>query len=194
MYPCEEVCKSHFGTSYLLMAYSFVYRFLMCHLIYTNFQREGSVCNMTAEEVASAEKSGAYYVIKVWNHKTSATHGSARIAAHQRIYELLVSYMDTKRGSALVFTTATGERVTHSALELEKLGEHFGKNLAISPTLNRKQIASAVAKCGSEADVRATAKHMTHSLEVHRSSYQQPGDADDAVDRYLNLHETAHFE
>lgn len=31
-------------------------RYLMCHLIYTNFQRQGAVTNMTAAEVRNAKK------------------------------------------------------------------------------------------------------------------------------------------
>lgn len=163
----------------------------MCYLLYTNFQRQGAVANMTAGEVTRAEKAREYRVIRVWDHKTAATHGSARIAAHVKVYQLLVDHMAPKSGADLVFTTGNGERVTHAALELEKLGDHFGKKFTVTPTHNRKLVATAVAKSGSEADVRATAQHMTHSLAVHRNSYQQLGDADDAVDRYLNLHEAA---
>ncbi len=63
--------------------------------------------------------------------------------------------------------------------------------VSITLTYNRKQIATAVARTGSDADVRSTAPHMTHSLKVHRASYQQTGDATSAVDRYLNLHESS---
>ena len=93
--------------------------------------------------------------------------------------------MDTKAGEDLVFTTVTGEKVTHIATELEKLGEHFGRKFSLTPTMVRKQIATAVCHTGTEADVRSTAKYMTHSLEVHRSAYQQKENTDQCVDRYL---------
>ena len=93
--------------------------------------------------------------------------------------------MSPKRGADLVFTTGTGEKVQHIGTELERLAEHFGKKFTITPTMNRKQIATAVAKSGSEADVRATASFMTHSLTVHQSTYQQHGRAEETVDRYL---------
>ena len=48
------------------------------------------------------------------------------------------------------------EKVTHIATELEKQGEHLAKN-CVTPTLNRKRIASAVARSGSEADETSTA-------------------------------------
>ncbi len=146
---------------------------------------------MTANEVVEAEKSKSFYVISVWEHKTVSSYGSARIALNVRVYQLLLVYMGSKKGPDLVFTTSTGERVTHISLELEKLSEYFSKKFSITPTYNRKQIATAVARTGSDADVRSTAQHMTHSLEVHRASYQQTGDATSAVDRYLNLHESS---
>ena len=79
----------------------------MCHLAYTNFQRQGAVCNMTAGETMAAEKIRTYYIIEVWNHKTVSSHGSAKIAAHVRVYQLLVKYMALKTGADLVFTTNT---------------------------------------------------------------------------------------
>ena len=92
--------------------------------------------------------------------------------------------MSPKSGADLVFTTNTGEKVQHIGVELERLAEFFGKKFAITPTLNRKQIATTVAKVGSEVDVRATASFMTHSLSVHQSTYQQQGRAQETVDRY----------
>ena len=158
----------------------------MCYLVYTNFQRQGAVANMTAEEVKAAAKSRDYRVIYVWDHKTKAAHGSARIAVHIKVYQLLVDYMAPKSGPDLVFTTNTGERVTHITLELERLGDFFGKKFSITPTTNRKQISTAVDKIGSDRDVRATASYLTHSLEVHKSTYQQKGSTDEAVDRYFS--------
>ena len=44
---------------------------------------------MVAKEVTSAEKTKDY----VWNHKTVASHGSARIAMPDKIFNLLKMYM-----------------------------------------------------------------------------------------------------
>ena len=65
----------------------------MCYLVYTNFQRQGAVANMTAGEVLGAEKCRDHSIIYVWEHKTVSTHGSARIAAHVRVYQLLCRYV-----------------------------------------------------------------------------------------------------
>lgn len=41
--------------------------------------------------------------------------------------------------------------------------------------MNRKQMATTVSRTGSERDERDTASYMTHSLDVHRASYQHSG-------------------
>lgn len=82
---CMFSCQSLFN--------AVTYRFLMCYLVYTNFQRQGAVANMTAGEVLSAQKCREYQIIMVWEHKTVATHGSARIAVHIRVYQLLLRYI-----------------------------------------------------------------------------------------------------
>jgi len=119
----------------------------------------------------------------VWDHKTVSSHGPARIVLHVRVYQMLLDYMGSKEGADLVFLTSSGEKVTHVGLELEKLGESFGKKFSISPTMNRKQVATAIFKTGSETDEKAAADHMTHSLEVHRSTYQHKGGAEETVSR-----------
>jgi hypothetical protein len=79
-----------------------------------------------------------------------------------------------------VFTTSSGERVTHITTELEKLSEHFSKKFSVTPTMNRN---TALSKSATEADVRASARHMTHSVDVHKSTYQQKGKVGEAVRR-----------
>ncbi len=51
----------------------------MCFLVYTNYQRQGAVINMTMGELDSAETKGDLKVVSVWDHKTAAAHGAARI-------------------------------------------------------------------------------------------------------------------
>ncbi len=69
----------------------------------------------------------------VWEHKKA---GSALLAVHTRVYDLLLEYMRPKVGADLVFHTASGENVTDMGIELEKLSEHFGQKF-ISPSGKR---------------------------------------------------------
>ena len=75
--------------------------------------------------------------------------------------------------------TNAGERVRHVGHEVEQLGLHFNKKFTVTPTLNRKQIATQIAKTGTDKDVRAAATHMTHSIAMHQNS----GGADESVNR-----------
>ena len=72
--------------------------------------------NMTASEVMDATSSNTFQVISVWDHKTAAAHGPAKIALKEEIYQLLVQYMGSKTGADLVFTTSGGKRLTHIGL------------------------------------------------------------------------------
>ena len=94
----------------------------------------------------------------------TASHGSANIAMQNRVHQLLTKYAGEKAGADLIFTTPSGERVTHVGTELEKLSEHFGKKFQVTPTMARKQIATSVAQAETtEGEVCAVASHMTHS-------------------------------
>lgn len=64
----------------------------MCYLVYTNFQRQGAAMNMTAGEVMAAKQCREYRIVSVWEHKTTSSHGSAKIAIHQRVYRLILRY------------------------------------------------------------------------------------------------------
>ena len=74
----------------------------MCHLVYTNFQRQSAVINMTVSEVRGAK---VHHVVSVFEHKTTNTHGSAKIAVNARVYSLLLRYTGEREGSDLVFLT-----------------------------------------------------------------------------------------
>jgi hypothetical protein len=97
------------------------------------------------------------------------------------VYQLHCRFLGSKTGADLVFTTGNGEKVTHVGVELEKLSEFFGKKFTVTPTMNRKQMASSVNQSGTDADVRATASYMSHSLEVHKAAYQQKANTEKTV-------------
>lgn len=80
---------------------------------------------MTVNEVKGAWKHGTHWVISVWDHKTVTAHGPARIV-------MVLEEIGDKEGANLVFTTTSGTKVTHMAIELEKLGEAFGKKFQVN--------------------------------------------------------------
>lgn len=58
----------------------------------------------------------------------------------------------------------SGEKVTHIAHELEMLAEAFGKKFTVTPTLNRKKVATAVGLNGSEMDVPVNLLTRVYSI------------------------------
>ena len=106
----------------------------MCHLVYTNFQRQSAVINMTVAEVLAAKVHKEYHdVVSVWEHKTTNAHGAAKIAVNARGYSLLIRYTGEREGSdlirytgeregsGLVFLTKSGDKLTHIGYEYEQL-------------------------------------------------------------------------
>ncbi len=59
--------------------------------------------------------------------------------------------------------------------------------MQITPTLNRKAIATKVAKDCSDSEERQVAKYMTHSLDVARASYQHLATTEQAISVYSSL-------
>ncbi len=62
--------------------------------------------------------------------------------------------------------------------------------LQITPTLNRKAIATEVGKSCDDVQERQVAKFMTHSVDVARSSYQHLATTKQAVAVYSTLNST----
>ena len=82
---------------------------------------------MTMGELRSAEEKNKFRVVSVWGHKTVTAHGAARIVMPAKVYEIIMEHSPQGEDTNLVFTTASGGKVTHMAEELTKLGDSFGK-------------------------------------------------------------------
>ena len=116
-------------------------RFLLCYCTYTNAQRQGTALNMTICEAKNAKDFvrgfNRFKTISVWQHKTAAQFGSAKVVLPLNVYELVQKYVDTYRPAAadehLVFVSpSTGERIQRIAGVLEQLSAHFGKKVSFS--------------------------------------------------------------
>lgn len=144
---------------------------------------------MEAEELKAATvNDDGMACIKVWNHKTVAVFGPARIVCPLWVYDLAKRHARGKQGEELVFTTAYGGKLTHIGVELERLGKLFGKNLTVSATTNRKATATAVALAKTtDLEVRSLASYMTHSVSTAQAAYQHITTGQNAVTMYQTL-------
>ena len=104
-------------------------------MVYTNFQRQGAVINMTVGEVRAAVQHGEYRVIAVAHHKTSSSRGYAKLTIPLHIFDILKATIEDKVDCDLVFTTSTGQRMKNVSCEVDKLGEMFGKRFNVSVSL-----------------------------------------------------------
>lgn len=88
---------------------------------------------MTMGELDSAETKGDLKVVSVWNHKTAAAHGAARIIIPSQIFQLIKDQSPSpSEESQLVFQSEAGTKITHMGSELATLGDKFGKKFAVS--------------------------------------------------------------
>ena len=129
-------------------------------------------------------------VISVWNHKTAAQHGAAKIVTPTWLYAIIKRFVEGKDTSDLAFTTSGGGKISHTGIELEQLSAAFGKKFAITPTENRKAIATEIAEIGTEAEIRKTARHMTHSVDTARRAYQHIDGAESGVEVFERINNT----
>ena len=80
-----------------------VRRLLVCTLLLKNAQRESTATSMTLQELRQARDQPAIStgarmtIIKVWNHKTSSTFGSARLVVTTEVANMVKEYVEKVR-------------------------------------------------------------------------------------------------
>ena len=164
-------------------------------MLYTNAQRPGAVMNMTIGEVRAAEAvnrcSTTFFRIRVWEHKTTASFGSAAIVVPLGIYTMLKSYIECVRREGededLVFLTNNGNPLTKAGHELENLASSLKEELPLTPSLNRKILATTAAANLEDDQLRVVANHMTHDVKTAARYYYIQRDAETAMDAYQLL-------
>ena len=169
----------------------------MCYCVYSNAQRQGAVTNMTVGEVLEAvpihKGNDCFHRIKVWEHKTKASFGSAHIVIPSQIYDLLSRYITLFRCKeevqSLAFVTSAGRKVTQISEDLKALSSAFGQTLSINPTLNRKAASTKAATSLTDNDMRIVATHMSHSVTTAKKHYQHLADTNSAVTAYTMLND-----
>ena len=171
------------------------HRYLLCYMLYTNAQRPGAVMNMTIGEVQAAEAvhrcSTTFYRIRVWEHKTTASFGSAGIIVPSGIYSMLRSYIECVRQEGEdedpVFLTNNGNPLSKAGNELENLARSLNEEVPLTPSLNRKILATTAAANLEDDQLRVVANHMTHDIKTATKYYHIQKDAETAMDAYQLL-------
>ena len=76
---------------------------------------------MKVGEVSRAVRHGSYKVILVASHKTSSSHGAAKLTIPELIYQVLTEIK--REASDLVFVITTGQKMKNLFSESDKLTE-----------------------------------------------------------------------
>ena len=136
-------------------------------------------------------KGEMFYTIKVWKHKTTSTFGSASLVTSPTLYNQLIRYLDLIRKDCgpedYVFVSSTGNKISKASDELKRLADSFGKDLDVTPTLNRKILSTNASSNLDDEQVRTVATHMTHDLGTATKYYHVQADKERAVEAYQLL-------
>ena len=152
---------------------------------------------MTIKQVHSAEAihraRETFYRIRVWEHKTTQSFGSASIIVPLRMFSMLSSYIENTRDGAeeedLVFVSSYGKPIAKAGDELKHLAQAFGEEIPLTPTMNRKILATKAAAKLEDEDMRKVATHMTHDINTAKKYYHIQQDKETAMDAFHLLNQ-----
>ena len=164
------------------------YWLILCYMaasiIFNNAQRPGVVRHMKISEFEHRECMEDKIVIRVLNHKTSASRGPANIVITTDLEEMISKYLKYIRRTITPQNNQLNENLflTHTGGEFKKINEAIqlvAKRFDVStpsPTVHRKVIASEGRKCLDESGMRSLASHMAHSEATSKRFYQFPSE------------------
>ena len=155
-------------------------------IIFTNAQRPGVVRHMKISEFEQRECIDDKLVIRVLNHKTSASRGPANIVITTDIEKMINKYLKYIRSTIVPQTNELNKNLflTHTGGEFKKISEAIqsvAKKFDMStpsPSVHRKVIASEGRKCLDESGMRSLASHMAHSEATSKRFYQFPSECE----------------
>ena len=167
-------CKDHL----LILSY------IAASIIFPNAQRPGVVQHMTLPEYEEREYIEDKIIIRVMNHKTSASRGPASIIITSELEKIINRYVKYIRNNTTPQTDELKENLflTMAGNEFKKISETI-QSVAIkfnihtpSPNIHRKVIATEGRKNLDDGKMRSLATHMAHTETTSRKFYQFPSD------------------
>ena len=146
-------------------------RLLTTAILLQNFQRSGTIKNVTIDEYRAMQNA----VIRVREHKSSATYGSANLVV-DRLNKFLLAYVSRFR--ALL---AEGNKAhllfpsSDPADDIAEVCRMLNVNFTMTPTVLRKAASTAAFDELDENERRKLAVHMTHRVETQFRAYSLLG-------------------
>ena len=175
----SSVGKKHHMTA---SEYVLVRDFLLCKIVFNNANRSGVLSNVTIENFESAKVVNNHHVVSVPNHKTSSTHGPAKIILSSVLFAWLSTYANTIRPLVLVnseiqqdelFLSYFGEAMSSGQISkaMPSVWAKAGLKSAITCTLMRKSAVSAIHQHVPDSRINL-ADLMSHRLETATKSFR----------------------
>ena len=155
-------------------------------IIFNNAQRPGVVRHMKIREFEQRESLDDKLIIRVVNHKTSASRGPANIVITSDIEKIINKYLKYIRSMIVpqnpelndnLFLTHTGGEFKKISEAIQSVANKFDMSTP-TPSVHRKVIASEGRKCLDESGMRSLASHMAHSEATSKRFYQFPSESE----------------
>ena len=168
--------------------YSVVRDFILLEITVANAHRSGVLSNMTVGEYKKAKRKEGSVVISVAKHKTSDTHGPARVVLSPKLFSYLQVYVQEVRSQ--VDNSSSDEQNDQAALFLSWNGSRLESG-QISTAIN-----AAWRKGGMEGHVHSTLFRKSAVTTVHAHHKELRGDLADLMahkettaKKFYRLHE-----
>ena len=184
----QEAMKRAFAEAKHNMLQSCNYSLILCYMaasiIFNNAQRPGVVRHMKICEFENREYIDDKIVIRVLNHKTSASRGPASIIVTTDLEEMISKYLKYIRKTIIpqtdqlkenLFLTYTGNEFKKISESIQSVASKFDISTP-SPSVHRKVIATEGRKCLDDGGMHSLASHMAHSEATSRKYYQFPSE------------------
>lgn len=111
--------------------------------------------------------------LRTANHKTALSYGDSEVVLDQEVLKWFFAFRDNvrpligfTRAEDLLFASVTGTKCVNPVPDLTQLAKVAGLSSVITPTANRKVIATAVAGSVDDTQRRHVASLMQHSVKT----------------------------
>ena len=164
-------------------------------LLHRNSQCPGAVNNLTCLEAAKVEhyeiKGDAFAVVKVPDHKTSATYGEVKLVMDKEVVTWFLAFRDVirpQRGSLgpaePLSVTVNGGKVTNLSNDVTYLASDLNEGRILNPTAARKATATIAAGLANDVQRRLVATQMGHSSRTADMYYTSLGEDSQRIQAY----------
>lgn len=162
--------------------------YLLAVSVYTNAVRPAAALSLNLSDFVAARWEDNYMIMRCVHHKTSSTHGPAKILLKEPQSGLLQGYVQVVRPTLpcisqqpLLLVNNRGEAIKNYQHYLHKLTEAYNLPQLPTPTAARRAISATVASHGTSADLHLVSKQLGHLTSTSEKYYQAARSTRDSI-------------